>query len=182
MPEGASRILEIEESQRTPRQKAAIEALLAGRGRMLTPYKIWLHSPALFEAMEKLGTFLNKGGSLAEREVELGITLIAKHWGGQYVYNAHIKMSLDAGQKREVMQAIKENRDPPFETERERAIYLLANAAAAPGAGSDETFDFALRTLGRDGVAEAIALFGYYSAVAIGMKLHRVPPPPDGLG
>ena len=36
--------------------------------------------------METLGTFLNKAGSLTEREVELGIVLIAHHWKGDYVY------------------------------------------------------------------------------------------------
>ena len=181
MADGPTRILEITDENRTARQKAAIDKLLSGRGRMLTPYKIWLHSPALFEAMEVLGTFLNKQSSLSEVEVELGITLIAKHWAGQYVYNAHIKMSLDAGQDREIMQAIKDNREPPFKTDRQRAIYRLANAAAEPGPGSDEMYEFALKALGREGLAETIVLFGYYSAVAIGMKFHRVPVPADGL-
>ena len=46
-----------------------------------------------------------------------------------------------------------------------------------PGAGSDEVFDRAERLLGRNGIAEVLALLGYYSAVAMAVKLHRVPLP-----
>ena len=38
-------------------------------------------------------------------------------------------------------------------------------------------FERATKALGRNGLAEVLALFGYYSAVAIAMKLHRVPIP-----
>jgi 4-carboxymuconolactone decarboxylase len=44
-----------------------------------------------------------------------------------------------------------------------------------PGGGSDEVFDRAERILGRNGIAEVLGLLGYYSSVAMGMKLHRVP-------
>ena len=46
-----------------------------------------------------------------------------------------------------------------------------------PGAGSDEVFDRAERLLGRNGIAEVVALLGYYSSVAMAVKLHRVPLP-----
>jgi 4-carboxymuconolactone decarboxylase len=47
----------------------------------------------------------------------------------------------------------------------------------APGAGSDETFERAVAVIGHNGVAEVIALLGYYSAVAMAMKTYRVPIP-----
>ena len=53
----------------------------------------------------------------------------------------------------------------------------IATLANAPGAGDDSVFDGAVAVLGREGLAEVICLLGYYSAVAIGMKLHRVPVP-----
>jgi 4-carboxymuconolactone decarboxylase len=45
------------------------------------------------------------------------------------------------------------------------------------GAGPDDVFERATKALGRNGVAEVLALLGYYSAVAMAMKLHRVPLP-----
>ena len=33
------------------------------------------------------------------------------------------------------------------------------------------------KLLGRNGIAEVLVLLGYYTSVAMGMKLHRVPVP-----
>ncbi len=172
----ASRLLEIPSDELTAEQQAGVDALLAGRGRLLAPYKIWLHSPQLMMAMEQLGTFLNRRSSLSEREVELGICLAAQHWAGEYVFKSHAARCLDLGLSEDVIDAIGEGRAPDLPTERERAIYDVAHMAAQPGAGADETFDGAVSALGREGLAEVICLLGYYSAVAIGMKLHRVSP------
>jgi 4-carboxymuconolactone decarboxylase len=171
------RIAEIPEDKLTAEQKAVFDALVKGRGRLLTPYKIWIHSPKTAEAMERLGTFLNKAGSLSEREVELGIVLIAHHWKGEYVYAAHVKRCLELGVPQGVIDAIRAGKEPDFATQRERSIYDLAKMGEQAGAGPDEAFDRAVRTLGRNGVAEVLALLGYYSAVAMAMKLHRVPLP-----
>ena len=127
--------------------------------------------------MEQLGTFLNKAGSLSEREVELGIVLIAHHWKGEYVYAAHVKRCLELGVPQAVIDAIRADKEPDFATPRERSIYDLAKMGERAGAGPDEAFDRAVKNLGRTGVAEVLALLGYYSAVAMAMKLHRVPIP-----
>jgi 4-carboxymuconolactone decarboxylase len=147
---GPARILELAPDQLTPEQKAGIEAVIGGRGRLLTPYKIWLHSPTLMRALETLGTFLNKACSLSEREVELCIVLTAHHWHGAYVYTVHARRLNELGVSDAAIRAIEQGKEPDFGDARERAIYDLA---------------------------EVLALFGYYSAVAIAMKLHRVPVP-----
>jgi 4-carboxymuconolactone decarboxylase len=171
------RIAEIPEDKLTAEQKSVFDALVKGRGRLLTPYKIWIHSPKTADAMERLGTFLNKAGSLSEREVELGIVLIAHHWKGEYVFAAHVKRCLELGVTYGVIDAIRSDQVPDLATPRERAIYELSKMAAEPGAGPDANFERAVAVLGRNGVAEVLALLGYYSAVAIAMKLHQVPIP-----
>jgi 4-carboxymuconolactone decarboxylase len=173
----ASRILEIPEDQYSAQQREAIDALLRGRGRLLTPYRVWIHSPQLALAMERLGTFLNKQSSLTTREVELGIVLTAHHWAGEYVREVHIKTCLGLGFPQAAMDAIRQGDRPMFDNPREQSVYDLWVLAQQPGAGSDTVFDTAVEHLGRTGVAEVLALFGYYSAVAIAMKLHRVPLP-----
>lgn len=170
-----SRIKEIPQDQLTAEQKKVFEALVAGRGKLLTPYKIWIHSPKLAAAMETIGTFLNKAGSLSEREVELIICIISNHWQGEYVWTAHVRRCLELGFRQAVFDAIRAGQMPRFETERERAIFDLAQISMAPGGGSDEVFNRAEQVLGRNGIAEVVALLGYYSAVSMGMKLHRVP-------
>ncbi|HXS40816.1 MAG TPA: hypothetical protein VN766_11575 [Stellaceae bacterium] len=174
---GPARILEIPPGELSPEQKAGIEAVIGGRGRLLTPYKIWLYSPPLMRALETLGTFLNKACSLSEREVELCITLTAHHWHGAYVETVHARRLKELGVPEAALRAIADGKDPDFREPRERAIHELAKAAEKPGAGEDAMFERATKALGRNGLAEVLALFGYYSAVAIAMKLHRVPIP-----
>lgn len=177
-----SRILEIPPERLTPEQRAGLDALLRGRGRMLTPYKVWLHSHDLLRAMEHLGTFLNKKCSLSEREVELGICLIARHWAAEYVFRIHAARCVDLGYPAATIDAIWHDQVPDLPEPRERAVYDLAVMAQNQGPGSDLAFDSALGALGRDGLAEVICLFGYYSAVAIAMRLHRVPLPAGLVG
>ena len=176
MPEPV-RIKDIPETELTPEQANVFKALIAGRGRLLTPYRIWIHSPRLAAALETIGTFLNKKGSLSEREVELGICIIANHWKGEYVWTVHVRTAVELGFPQRVFDAIRAGQDPVLDNERERAVYDLAKIAMEPGAGSDEVFARAERLLGRNGIAEVLALLGYYSSVAMAVKLHRVPLP-----
>jgi len=177
MTDRRTRILEIPEDKLTDEQKGVFDDLIAGRGRLLTPYKVWIHSPKLAGAMETIGTFLNKKGSLSEREVELTIVIIATHWQGTYVQAAHVKRCLDLGYSQAAVDAITDGRMPDLPDPREGAIYDLCQIAMEPGGGADEVYDRATKLLGRDGLAEVLALLGYYSAVAMAMKLHRVPLP-----
>jgi 4-carboxymuconolactone decarboxylase len=171
------RIKDIPENELTAEQAKVIKDLVAGRGRLLTPYRIWIHSPRLAAALETIGTFLNKKSSLSEREVELVICIIANHWKGEYVWTVHVRACVKLGFPQGVFDAISAGQDPVLDNERERTIYDLAKIAMQPGAGSDEVFARAERVLGRNGIAEVVALLGYYSSVAMGVKLHRVPVP-----
>ena len=103
--------------------------------------------------------------------------VIATHWDGAYVQAAHVKTCLNLGYPPEAMAAIKAGDVPDLPDAREKAVYDLCRIAMAPGGGSDEVYDRAAELLGRDGLAEVLALLGYYSAVAMAMKLHRVPVP-----
>ena len=176
MPEPV-RIKDIPESELTPEQAKVFKDLVAGRGRLLTPYRIWIHSPRLAAALETIGTFLNKKSSLSEREVELVICIISNHWKGEYVWTVHVKTCVKLGIPQSVFDAIRAGQEPVLDNERERAVYDLARIAMEPGAGPDEVFARAERVLGRNGIAEVVALLGYYSSVAMGVKLHRVPVP-----
>ncbi|MGZ3291446.1 MAG: hypothetical protein ACXU87_25785, partial [Xanthobacteraceae bacterium] len=58
-----NRILEIPPEKLSAEQSKVFDQLTAGRGRILGPYKIWIHSPTVASGMERIGTFLNKFSS-----------------------------------------------------------------------------------------------------------------------
>jgi 4-carboxymuconolactone decarboxylase len=107
-----NRIKDIPPAEMTNEQTAVFEQLTAGRGRILTPYKVWIHSPKVASGMEQIGTFLNKKSSLSEREVEIGILVIARHWRADYVQQAHIRMARDVGVADSAIDAICAGKDP----------------------------------------------------------------------
>ena len=173
-----NRILEIPPEQLTPAQSTVFAELTAGRGRILGPYKIWIHSPTVASGMEKIGTFLNKHSSLSKREVEIGILVIAQHWQGDYVRAAHIREGKAAGLSQETIDAILSGADPKLSDPHERAVHRFAAALVSRTKLSDTEFGEIEQALGRDGVAEVLVLLGYYTSVALGMKVHEVPIPP----
>ena len=173
-----NRLLELPPEQQTPEQKKVFEQLVAGRGRILGPYKIWIHSPTVASGMEHIGTYLNKKGSLSEREVEIGILVIAQHWDADYVRQAHIKAGLAAGLPRETIDAVLAGRDPKLTDPHERAVHRFVTALVASKKLPDAEFAEIEQALGRAGIAEVLVLLGYYTSVAMAMRAHEVPVPP----
>jgi 4-carboxymuconolactone decarboxylase len=170
-----NRIKEIAREDLTPQQRKVFEDIVARRGRLLGPYKIWIHSPRLAEGMETVGTFLNKQGSLSEKEVEIGVLLISDHWDADYVRNAHIELGRKAGLADREIADILAGRDPKFANPHEDAVYRFAKSLSGGGRMTDAEFNAVEQVLGRDGVAEVLVLLGYYTSVSLGMKVHQVP-------
>ena len=173
-----NRLLELPPEKLTAEQTAVFSQLVAGRGRILGPYKIWIHSPAIASGMEHIGTFLNKKSSLSTREVEIGILVIAQHWDANSVRTAHIKAGKAAGLSQDTIDAILAGRDPKLTDPHERAVHRFAAALVGGATLSDAEFAETEKVLGRAGVAEVLVLLGYYTSVSLGMKVHEVPIPP----
>jgi 4-carboxymuconolactone decarboxylase len=172
-----NRLLELPPEKLSPEQTAVFNRLVAGRGRILGPYKIWIHSPTVADGMEHIGTFLNKQSSLSTREVEIGILVIAQHWDADYVRQAHIKAGKAAGLTQETIDAILAGRDPKLSDPHERAVHRFAASLVGGAKLPDAEFAEIEKTIGRAGVAEVLVLLGYYTSVALGMKVHEVPIP-----
>ena len=174
-----SRLLDIPPEQLTAEQKTVFDQLTAGRGRILGPYKVWIHSPTVAAGMEQIGTYLNKRSSLTTREVEIGILVIAQHWDADYVRQAHIRAGKAAGLTDEIIDAVLAGREPKLADAHERAVHRYAAALVAGAKLADAEFAEIETTLGREGIAEVLVLLGYYTSVALAMKVHQVPIPPQ---
>jgi 4-carboxymuconolactone decarboxylase len=173
-----NRILEIPPEKLTPEQTTVFNQLVAGRGRILGPYKVWIYSPTVASGMEHIGTYLNKRGSLSPREVEIGILVIARHWDADYVRQAHIREGKRVGLSQEVVDALVAGNEPELTDPHERAVYRFAAALVGGAKMPDAEFAEIEKVLGRNGVAEVLVLIGYYTSVALAMKVHEVPIPP----
>jgi 4-carboxymuconolactone decarboxylase len=158
-----SRIKEIAPGDMTGEQTTVFDQLTAGRGRILTPYKVWIHSPKVAAGMEQIGTFLNKKSSLSTREVEICIVLI--------------RGAREAGVPETAIEAICGGVDPKLPDPHEEAVYRFASALISGIKLADKDFAEVEAALGRTGIAEVLVLLGYYTSVALAMKVHEVPIP-----
>lgn len=175
MSDGPSRLEEIVPEKLTLAQSATLAAVQQGRGFVPKPFKIWLHSPRLAERMESLGTYLSKSSNLSDRELEIAVVVVARRLSSPFVYDAHLRAAEKAGHPPAVIDALRHGDVPELATARERAVYEIARTANDLSPASDEIYASAVAALGRDGLADLLALIGYYTAVGVAMKLHRVP-------
>src|SRR5262245_32478543 len=173
-----SRLVDITPDQLTPEQTTIFERLVAGRGRILGPYRVWIHSPTVAAGMEQIGTYLNKRSTLSSREVEMVIIMIATHWRGDYVQTAHVRVGRQVGLSEDVIHALIAGAEPPLTDPHEQAVHRFAAAMIASRKVLDAEFAELEKTLGRPGIAEVLVLIGYYTSVAMAMKVHEVPIPP----
>jgi 4-carboxymuconolactone decarboxylase len=180
LPSPMNRLIDLPPEELSDEQKTVFDKLTAGRGRILGPYKVWIHSPTVAAGMEHIGTYLNKRGSLSTREVEIGILVIARHWDAAYVRQAHIKAGKAAGLSDAIIDAVLAGRDPQLTDPHERAVHRFAAALVAGAKLPDAEFAEIEKVLGRDGIAEVLVLLGYYTSVCLAMKVHEVPIPAQG--
>lgn len=170
-----SRLLDIEPEDLSKHQKEVFEQLTAGRGRILAPYRVWIHSPDVAASMEKTGTYLNKRSALSFREVEMSIIMIARHWKSDYVVQAHFRIGREGGLTDDIMEAVTAGIRPKLTDPHEMAVHDFAAGVIAENDFTEDEFANFEKILGRRGIADLLVLLGYYSSVALAMRVHKVP-------
>ena len=172
----SARLPEVDPEALDAEAAGVLEEIIAGRGRLPSPFKVWLASPQLARRMAPLGEFLATGSSLTSAEKELAILIAARQIGARYVAKVHAREAIDAGVSESVVAAIAEGRPPSVSDARQSALVDMLYALLGPEVPSDAVFDAAVADLGHAGVAEVMALAGYFTAVGLAMKMYAVPP------
>ena len=174
-----SRLLDLSPDQLTAEQTKIFEQLVAGRGRILGPYKVWIHSPTVASGMEQIGTYLNKRSTLSEREVEMVIMMIAHALARRLRAD---RACADGQEGRAVTgddrRARRRHASRSSPTRTSRRCTGSPPRMIAGRKMPDAEFAEIEKALGRHGIAEVLVLIGYYTSVAMAMKVHEVPIPP----
>jgi 4-carboxymuconolactone decarboxylase len=170
------RLADVDETKATPLQREVLQRVAKGRGRVPTPYRVWLHCPEIADGMETIGTYLNTESSLSDAEIEIVILSVAAFWHSPYVLENHTRHSRKAGLEESAIAAMRERRKPEFTVERQRLVGDFVWAALEKKPLADTDFATMEREFGRRGIAELLLLIGYYSSVALAMKFHDVSP------
>ncbi len=169
----------VAEAEMTPEQRAVYAATVAGkRGRMPPPVEAWLHSPVLADRAQSLGEFIRYDLSLPQQWAEMAILVTARHYRAQYEWFAHKRLALQAGLDPAVIDALRDEREPPLDEAGPRAIYAYATALHRNRTVTPELHDAMVAAYGTKGVVELVGLLGYYALVSMTLNAFDVGLPP----
>lgn len=157
----------------TDDQREVFDNIVASRpvkpkdGHIGGPFDIWLRSPELGRRLVGLGGFFRFNTSVDRRYIELVILVTGQSWQAQFEWWAHEPMAREAGVPEDVIQAIKNGDQPQLSDAGDQAAYAMTNELIQTRELSEQSYAAAVAQFGEVGVAELIALSGFYTMVSM---------------
>jgi 4-carboxymuconolactone decarboxylase len=184
MPETPTfgRYAEIPVDKMTPEQQEGYKAMMAARGGLPGPAKIWIHNPRLAKVIGPFGGHFQKGGfSLSEREREIAVCVITSHFHSAYPTSAHERIGKQAGLPASKVEAIVGGMPTSFDDEREQVVYEMAMVLSQGRWVPRGLYERAVKALGHVSITDVITLMGHYSSVAMTLAFYDVPDGATGM-
>ncbi len=147
-------------------------ALTAEDGALRGPFDLMLRSPAVGTAQQELGTAIRFRTALSDRVRELAILLVAAHRDSTFERESHEAIARALGFGEPELAAVR-TLDLSGFSGGERTVGQ-AVLELLDGDLSDASWDSASAALGLDGLFELTALVGYYSTLALQLRVFRV--------
>ena len=147
-------------------------ALTDDDGSLRGPFDLMLRSPAVGSAQQELGAAIRYRTTFTGRTRELAILLVAARSNSTFERESHEAIARALGFSEEELAAIRALDASAF-ADRERVVAGVT-LSLLDGDLSDELWDAASAVLGVDGVFELTALVGYYSTLALQLRVFRV--------
>jgi 4-carboxymuconolactone decarboxylase len=141
-------------------------------GRLRGPFNAMLLSPPLGLATQALGAAVRYGSALSDRVREMAILAVAAHWNSDFEREAHEAVGRTTGGLAETeMAALRAGRMPELTEPAERAALRAATALLRHGTLDDDEYADAVAAAGERGVFELTTLVGYYSLLALQLRV-----------
>ena len=159
------------------RQQQVFDDIASGpRGTVPWILHLYLNSPELASRVQQLGAFCRYGTSLPPRLSELAILIVAHHWKTEYEWSIHAREARKVGLSDAVIAAIEAGRRPVFGDPDAELIYDFSTEFFRLNDVADELFATAVERFGRATTVELAGILGYYSMLAIAIRIFRLPP------
>ncbi len=173
----AERFHELRREELLPDQRRVFDAIASSpRGNVPAPFHILLHSAELADHAQRLGALLRYRTGLPARLSEIAILVTAKHWSAEFEWYVHEREARAAGVAEETIAAIAAGKQPVIEGDA-ALVHDFATNFYRTNDVSDELFDRAVERFGKRTVVELTSILGYYSMLAILLKVFRVRTP-----
>lgn len=102
---------------------------------------------------------------------------MGRHWLAEYEWAAHKPFALEAGVSNEVIDAIRDGKEPPFARRDEELVFAFLTQLHAQRKVDDILYQELVEEIGKDGVVDLVGIAGYYTLISMTIKVFEVPPP-----
>lgn len=162
----------------SPEQREQYESMTRTRqpgadGSLGGPFDPWLLNPELSRRLRGLGVMLWERTSLDRGLVELAISITGRFWEANVEWAAHAPRAVEYGIPQSVMDDVYEGRRPKGTTEQE-LIYDVCMAVHRGHRLERLLYDRAVEGFGERGLAEVMAVIGYYTLVSMTLNAFEV--------
>lgn len=148
-------------------------ALTDDNGALNGPFNAFLQGPAVGTALQELGSTLRYRGIVADHIRELAILMTATHHECAFEWTAHRGAALAAGLSEDNLDRVARGEAPLFTGESDIVCARVIHALLA-GDISDSLWSESCGVLGEQTIFELSSIVGYYSLLALQLRIFRV--------
>jgi 4-carboxymuconolactone decarboxylase len=160
-------------------QQAAADALINGPRRgVYGPFRPLLHTPALLNAVAKVGETLRYRGALDDTLREWTICVVSRELSNLFEWDMHLPLAQAAGVSEDALAALNAGEPSPAHLRADLALARrLAQELLAQHRVSDATYSQAIAMWSEAALVELVTLVGYFATVCWLMNVARTPGP-----
>jgi 4-carboxymuconolactone decarboxylase len=145
----------------------------AANGALGGPFDPWMTNAELFHRLTGLGGMLWARTSLDRGLVELAICITGRFWEANVEWAAHAPRAIEYGVAPAVLDEVLAGRRPKGRPEDE-LVYDLCQTMHETHALPRPLYDRGVAAFGERGVAELMAVIGYYTLVSMTLNAFEV--------
>jgi 4-carboxymuconolactone decarboxylase len=152
-------------------------SLVDDDGHLAGPFNAMLLNPHLGMALQELGTAIRYRGALSPRCREMAVLAVAAHWRCGFELDAHTVIGAQVGLTASEMEALRTGAPVSLPDDEETAVVSAARILVQTGDLGESDYAAAARSLTPAKLFELSTLVGYYSLLALQMRVFRVSRP-----
>jgi 4-carboxymuconolactone decarboxylase len=172
-----SRLPQLTREQIAPGHLAIWDRIAGTRKGVWGPYQVLMHVPPLAEPVAAVGEYLRFHGTLPGADRELAIIAAAREIGSQYEWAIHEPVAHAEGTSVKAIETVRSRGSLDALAPREQLIVELVRTLYRDRWLSDELFDRAINTLGREQTVEVVTIVGFYNLLAFVLQGFAIPLP-----
>ncbi|MTD59216.1 carboxymuconolactone decarboxylase family protein [Amycolatopsis pithecellobii] len=163
----------------TEDERAAYDEIVRSRpgNGIVGPFTLWIRTPDLARAADRMALELGKNGVLEQRLYQLATLVAARHFNVHFVWVNHYPLAVRAGVDAKALDALCRNETPAFDQPDEDACYRLLRALMRGETISAGQFAQVYDLLGERALTELVTIAGFFSMTGMLMKCFDIQEP-----